>query len=95
LQTISSNKYRLPHNSKGWYSIPAFVVKNKIIYCFAFFTGAAQCFPAFVGLHACAESVTFLDFSCAVKLFVNNSIVENKNKIEYFFMLFFYKYTST
>jgi hypothetical protein len=73
-----------------WYSIPAFVVKIRIVYCFAFLTGAAQCLPDLVGLHACAVSVTFLDFSCALKLFVNNSIVENKNKIEYFFMLFFF-----
>ncbi len=73
-----------------WYLIPAFVVKIRIVYCFDFLTGAAQCLPDLVGLHACAVSVTFLDFSCALKLFVHNSIVENKNKIEYFFMLFFF-----
>ena len=57
--------------------------KNEAI---VFLTGAAQCLPAFVGLHACAESVTFLDFSCAIMLLVNNRI--DKNNIEYFFMFF-------
>jgi len=71
-----------------WYSIPAFVVKNKIVYCFAFLTGAAQCLPDLVGLHACAVSVTFLDFSCALMLLANNRI--DKNNIEYFFMFFLF-----
>jgi len=82
LNTKGTVKFQQLHNRMGWYLRPAFVVKNKIVYCFAFFTGAAQCFPALVGLHACAVSVTFLDLSCEFILFVNNSIVENKNKIE-------------